>query len=174
MRVLNRDTHRFLVIVCVKSELLSPTLDALFDPAPQKCCLLPQVPTPTTRHRQGSTPNQVLAHHMHAYLCLALLPPCFIVALFIFFTAFSEILYIVSTQPSPNFCRSFSSCSYHGKLSQKQKTGEGESVLLLGSRARMWALPVPGHVPLLSVPSLLSSHSQDFHDFLSRGKEAAV
>ena len=135
---------------------------------------LPQVPIPTTWHHQGSTPNQVLAHHMHAYLCLALLPPCSIVALFIFFTAFSEILYIVNTQPSPNFCRNFSSCSCPGKLSQKQKTGKGESVLLLESRTWMWALPVPGRMPLLSVPSLLSSHSQDSHDFHSRGKEAAV
>lgn len=85
---------------------------------------LPQVPTPNTRHHQGSTANPVLDHHMQTSLCPVLLPLCSVERLFIFLTPFSEIVYILSTQPNPHLCRSFSSCSCPWKLSLKQKDGE--------------------------------------------------
>lgn len=58
------------------------------------------------------------------FLRLALFPLCSIVALLIFFTPLSEILHVLSTQLSPNFYRSFSSCPCPWKLSLKQKNRE--------------------------------------------------
>lgn len=106
---------------------------------------LPQVPTPNTQSHQGLTSNQALPTICRLNLCLAILPPCSVVTLFLFFTTFSEMLYNLSAQPSPNFYRSFS-CSWPGKLSRKQKTGKGASALLLGSRAWMGAPPASGYV----------------------------
>lgn len=54
-KVLNRDTHRFLVIVCVECELLCPTRDAFLHPSLQRCHL----PSP---HPKYFVPSRLASH----------------------------------------------------------------------------------------------------------------
>lgn len=168
VRVLNRDTDSWSLC-----QVWAPLPNSWCPPSSIPAKVLPhQVLFPNTQHHQGSTPNQVLDHHMY-FLRLALFPLCSIVALLIFFTPLSEILHVLSTQLSPNFYRSFSSCPCPWKLSLKQKTGRGDIQLLLGNIARMYTHTIPDCMSVFSA-HLISSENQYSRDVCFQDEEPAV